>query len=71
MASQYVEPTAEKKNAALTPEALAGGAGAASGVISAISGASGPVAYALAAVIVLAFGIAAFYFIRRMRDANA
>lgn len=68
VASQYVEPTIEKKNAALTPEALAGGAGAASGVISAVSGATGPIAYALAAVIVLGFVIAAFYFIKRMRD---
>lgn len=71
VASQYIEPTAEKKNAAMTPEAIAGGAGAASGVISAFSGVTGPVAYALAAVIVLGFGIAAFYFIKRMREASA
>lgn len=71
VASQYVEPTVENKNPALTPEALAGGAGAASGVISAFSGVTGPVAYALAAVIVLGFAIAAFYFIKRMREASA
>lgn len=71
VSSQYVEPTVENKNAALTPEAIAGGAGAASGVISAFSGVTGPVAYALAAVIVLGFAIAAFYFIKRMREARA
>jgi lysozyme len=70
VASQYVEPTVEKKNAALTPEAIAGGAGAVSGVVSAVSGATGPIAYALAAVIVFGFAIAAFYFIKRMREAS-
>lgn len=69
VSSQYVEPSIEKKNAAFTPEAMWGGAGAASGIVSAVSGATGPIAYALAAVIVIGFAIAAFYFIKRMREA--
>ncbi len=68
VASQYVEPTVEKKSAVLTPEAIATGTAAVSGVGSVVTGATGPVAYALAAVIVIGFCVAAFYFIRRMKD---
>jgi len=71
IASQYVEPTVEKKNSLLTPEAIATGTAAVSGVGSAVSGVTGPIAYALAAVIVIGFAVAAFYFIRRMKEAEA
>ena len=52
-------------------EAIATGTAAVSGVGSAVSGVTGPIAYALAAVIVIGFAVAAFYFIRRMKEAEA
>lgn len=71
VSSNYIEPEPEKKNAALTPEAIATGAAAASGVGTAVSGVTGPIAWALAAVIIIGFGIAAFYFVKRMREQSA
>lgn len=68
VASQYIEPDAEKKNAMFTPEALATATATVSGVGSTVSGATGPIAWALAAVIVGGFAIAAFFFIKRMRE---
>lgn len=60
---------AEPRNPWTTPEGVATGVGAATGAGTAISGAKsdGPLGYALAFVIVAAFCIAAFFFIKRMR----
>lgn len=52
----------------LTPEGVATGIGAGTGAVSAATGAgNGPVGYAVAIVIVLAFVVAAWFFIQRMR----
>lgn len=60
---------AEPRNPWTTPEGVATGVGAATGAGTAISGAKsdGPLGYALAFVIIAAFCIAAFFFIKRMR----
>lgn len=71
VASQYIEPTAEKPSSLFTPEAIATVTAAVSGVSSAVSGVTGPIAYALAAVIVIGFAVAAFYFIRRIKEAES
>jgi len=61
---------AEPRNPWTTPEGVAAGVGAATGAGSALSGAKneGPLGYALAFVIIAAFCIAAFFFIKRMRE---
>lgn len=61
---------AEPRNPWTTPEGVATGIGAATGAGTALSGAKsdGPLGYALAFVIVAAFCIAAFFFIKRMRE---
>lgn len=61
----------EKPNAAITPEALSTYVGTATTAISAFSGATGPLAYALAAVVLGSFILAAWFFVRRLRRAEA
>jgi lysozyme len=71
VASQYVEPDDAKPGVAsslMKPEVIATVAGSSGGVASALTGATGPVSYAIAAVIVIAAGIAAYYFFRRIRE---
>lgn len=53
---------------AKSPEAIAAGTSIGGSIINAAAN-PGPLAWALAAVIVIAAGVAAFYFIRRMREA--
>lgn len=60
---------AESRNPWTTPEGVATGVGAATGVGTAVSGTKtdGPIGYALAFVIVAAFCVGAYFFIKRMR----
>lgn len=71
VASQYVEPDNAKSSvtaALLKPEVLTTAATGAMGSIGTFSSASGPVGYALAAAIVIAAIVTAYYFIRRIRE---
>lgn len=61
----------EKPNPWTTPETIAAGAAAAGGLLAAIGDVSGPVGYALAVAIVVATGVAAFYFVTRLRRTPA
>lgn len=60
---------AESRNPWTTPEGVATGVGAGTGVATAVSGSKtdGPLGYALAFVIVAAFCVGAYFFIKRMR----
>lgn len=71
VASQYVEPEAKPETitSSLTkPETIATVVGSGSGVAAAISGATGPVGYALAAVIVIAALVAGYWIIKHIKE---
>lgn len=67
-ASQAATPSAPARTLALTPELIGSGAAAAGGVFSAVNG-NGALSMALAVAIVIAAGVGAAFFIRRMRAA--
>jgi lysozyme len=71
VASQFIEPDDTKEtigSSLLKPETIATAVGSGGGLWAAIKSATGPLEYAIAAVIVLAAGVAAFAIVRRILD---
>ena len=71
VSSQYVEPDDTQESLASSlkkPEVIATAVGGSGGLFAAISGASGPVGYALAFLVVVATCLAAYWIIKRIRD---
>lgn len=58
---------AEPQSIVKSPEAISGAVVAGSGAVSALSGVSGPIAYALAAVIVIGAIVGGYFLIKRIR----
>jgi lysozyme len=70
VSSQYIEPEEVKPSFMASPEALAGYTATGTGIVSTFSGASGPIAWAMAAVIVIAALVGGYFLFQRIKAAE-
>lgn len=71
IASQYVEPDENKEtilSSLAKPETIGTAIASSGGIATALGGVGGPVGYAIAAVIILGAGVAAFWIIKHIMD---